>query len=110
MDAHSPRQLKPSTLKNPLHNLFRKPRWQTQESVAALAQNYPGLSKNLYPINSNNPLPYTGNWEANNPPVWKLLEPALRLTTKMLTSSQVLPWVSYDITHFISKLRAVNNS
>lgn len=55
---------------------------------------YENPRQTLHPMNVNHSLPYSGKWEANNPDVWKIMEPGLRIATRLLLSAHALPYVS----------------
>lgn len=109
VDIHSDRELKPTTLTNPLGPLFRKERWETQESIKELRNyNWPEYRRKLHPMSVNYTLPYEGNWEANNPHLWKMMEPSLRLAERLLMGTQTLQHVrTYTLSSCKAKEQAV---
>ncbi|CAG8953282.1 hypothetical protein HYFRA_00003489 [Hymenoscyphus fraxineus] len=109
-DHHSGRKLKLPTLKNPLGLLTRKTNWETESSRRMLKGYWSyrrGKEPKSYdhvefttpreaplPMNINIPtIPYKGNWEANNPIVWEVVEPGLRIAEMLLMDRSTLAYL-----------------
>jgi len=85
LDAISTRTLKSlDLLHNPIHPVFAKSRWERTPD-----HRFGRQPDSLYPIGKG----YPGYWVADNDIVYNAIEPSLRLASRMLLSSHMLPWV-----------------
>ncbi|CAG8983494.1 hypothetical protein HYALB_00004294 [Hymenoscyphus albidus] len=109
LNVNSDRKLNLPNLRNPIGPTLAKRKLETRETFKIYKQYESNVRKNTYPMNVNYPLPYDGRWEANNPHVWKVLEPCLRLAQRLLMSSQTLQHT--QLKHSIGgKLSKVNKA
>jgi hypothetical protein len=83
LDAISTRSLKPGNLTNDIHPLLRS--WE--DTISRWFRR-----DKLYPIGHG----FHGDWIADNPVVWKILEPVLKLASRILMHVHKTPWVSYS--------------
>jgi hypothetical protein len=77
----SSRNLPPATLANDIIPLLQKYRWEKTPPKAF-------TRTDLYPLSNGN-----GLWVMDNPEVARIMEPILRLASRILLSSYMLPWV-----------------
>jgi len=84
LDALCTRDLVPGNLQNGIVPFLQRDSW---EKVPA----QPDFQRSrLYPVKNG-----TGMWIADNDEVWKVLEPCVRVASRLLLSTYLLPWVSY---------------
>ncbi|KAF7900508.1 uncharacterized protein EAF01_007810 [Botrytis porri] len=79
------------TLTNPIDPLFEIDQWQprhTLETWPVIQMDFPS-HKPFFPIEPDN----TGVWTADNPAVWRRLDPVLRLCTRFLHHSAATCWL-----------------
>lgn len=83
LDAISDRKLKEGNLRNKIHPIMTRDRWENvpPSSFGRTA---------LYPVESG-----TGLWSSDNNEVWRVLQPSLKLASRILLSSHMLGWVSF---------------
>lgn len=82
LDVISSRKLKDGNLRNGILPIMERDRWETRPP-------YPHWRRNhLYKV-TNAP----GYWSVDNPDVWRVLEPCLRLASRYVMSMHCLPWV-----------------
>lgn len=81
LDALCTRDLVPGNLKNGIVPFLRRENWE-KVPYAHFSR------KHLYPVEGG-----TGMWIADNDEVWKVLEPCVRLASRILLSVELLPWV-----------------
>ncbi|OBT65198.1 hypothetical protein VE03_04725 [Pseudogymnoascus sp. 23342-1-I1] len=67
-------------LDNPIHPILALQHWRTRESMPA--------NRAFWRIGNGRP----GYWEANNPLVWEILEPILKLASQFLVNSHISHW------------------
>jgi hypothetical protein len=89
LDVISDRTLKPGNLKNGIHPLVARDRWEDKPPQPSFTRDY------LYPLKNGN-----GYWSSENPAVWRVLEPCLRLASRFLLSMHALPWVEVSAEGF----------
>lgn len=82
LDCLTTRDLKEPTLKNSILPLFGRRNWEKRPH----ARDFP--KKHLYKIGNG----HEGFWVAHNPIVWEILRPILQLTSRLLSSSDLLHW------------------
>ncbi|TGO63846.1 hypothetical protein BCON_0010g00110 [Botryotinia convoluta] len=84
MDVITDRQLKESTLDNPIMPLFQQQRWETQPHQPDLTRDH------MYPLIIDGV--QRGDWSMHNPLVYEKLKPVLQLASRTITSMYTLPW------------------
>jgi hypothetical protein len=82
LDVLSNRKLNDGNLRNEILPLMAWDRWETKPPSPYWKRNY------LYPVQNG-----TGYWTVDNPEVWRVLEPCVRLATRHLMSMHCLAWV-----------------
>lgn len=82
LDVISDRELKKGNLENCIHPLLARDRWENEPPQPSFTRDY------LYPLHNEN-----GLWSSDNPDVWRVLEPCLKLASRFLVSMHALPWV-----------------
>jgi len=82
LDCLPTRELTSGNLQNDIIPMLRRDRWERVPAQPDLTRDH------MYPLSNGN-----GIWSADNPEVWKILEPILRLASRMLMSIHVMPWV-----------------
>lgn len=88
LDAITNRRLRASTLNLELHPAFRRDRWEVLVD--------PTFNRKLYSMDDLADLPdgLGGEWVAGNDLVWRVIVPALRIATYIISSAYLLPFVS----------------
>jgi hypothetical protein len=77
LDAITFRELNPISLQNPINEIMSRDRWTLRD--------YPP-----HPIAGGSA---NDHWESNNELVWSLMEPCLRLASRMFSNMHKHPWV-----------------
>jgi hypothetical protein len=86
LDCLPTRELKPGNLQNAILPILQRENWERTPAQPDLTRDH------LYPLPNGQ-----GMWSANNDVVWKIMEPIVRLSSRMLTSVHVTPWVCLSI-------------
>lgn len=81
MDCLTTRELRSSTLDNPIIPLLQKENWEKTPH-----SDFP--KRDMYQIRG-----HPGVWSAHNETVWSILKPILQLASELLQSADLLPWV-----------------
>lgn len=82
LDCLPTRELQAGNLQNGILPIMYRENWATGR--------LPDWDRfNLYPLKNGN-----GHWQASHAYVWNLIQPCLRLASRMLLSVHLLPWVS----------------
>lgn len=89
MDVLTDRELKGSTLNNPIMPLFQQQRWEIKPHQPDLTRDH------MYPLIIDGVR--RGDWSMHNPLVYEKLKPVLQLATRTITSMYTLPWVGIDL-------------
>lgn len=82
LDVISDQKLKGPNLQNGIIPMLGRDRWESQPPQPSFTRNY------LYSLWNGR-----GLWSSENPEVWRVLEPCLRLASRILLSLNTLPWV-----------------
>ena len=80
LDAYSNRELNPSNLTNPIHQIMARDRWTLRD--------WPPLV-----VPGGSPLLNNGYWYEGNDLVWEVMKPCLRLASRMCSHFHTHPWV-----------------
>jgi hypothetical protein len=91
LDVFTLRNLKDGNLQNGILSVMARDRWETRPPNPRWKRNH------MYPLKDG-----SGFWTVDNPGVWAVLEPCLRLATRHLMSMCCLPWVRnlFNIEHY----------
>ncbi|KAF4629310.1 hypothetical protein G7Y89_g8843 [Cudoniella acicularis] len=81
LDALCIRDILPGNLQNDIIPLFDRPSWELSPAQPAFTRKF------LYPFADG-----SGYWTAHNDEMWRILEPVVRLASRMLMLSYLLPW------------------
>jgi hypothetical protein len=82
LDYLPTRELMPGNLQNDIMPLLQRENWET-------APAHPDFTRDhLYPLQNGK-----GMWSADNDEVWSVVEPIVKLASRMLMSVHVMPWV-----------------
>ncbi|KAE9369944.1 hypothetical protein N431DRAFT_345678 [Stipitochalara longipes BDJ] len=81
LDCLPTRELEPGNLQNGIIPILRRERWERFPAQPDLTRDH------LYPLQNGN-----GMWSGDNPEVWAILEPVVKLASRMLMSIHVMPW------------------
>ncbi|KAF7931109.1 uncharacterized protein EAE97_009318 [Botrytis byssoidea] len=84
MDVITDRQLKESTLDNPIMPLFQQQRWEIQPHQPDLTRDH------MYPLIIDGV--QRGDWSMHNPLVYEKMKPVLQLASRTIMSMYTLPW------------------
>ncbi|TGO53372.1 hypothetical protein BOTNAR_0297g00050 [Botryotinia narcissicola] len=84
MDVITDRQLKESTLDNPIMPLFQQQRWEMQPHQPDLTRDH------MYPLIIDGA--QRGDWSMHNPLVYEKMKPVLQLASRTIMSMYTLPW------------------
>ena len=82
LDVITSRKLKHANLQNGILSIMGRDRWETRPPNPRWQRNH------LYPLKDG-----TGFWTVDNPAVWAVLEPCLKLASRHLIAMNCLPWV-----------------
>ena len=82
LDCLPTRELKAVSLRNSILPILRRENWEKAPAQPDLTRDH------LYPLQNGR-----GMWSADNDVVWNVMEPIVRLASRMLTSIHVTPWV-----------------
>jgi hypothetical protein len=82
LDCLPTRELKPGNLQNDILPILQRENWERAPAQPDFTRDH------LYPLKNGN-----GMWSADNDEAWNVMEPIVRLTSRMLTSVHVMPWV-----------------
>lgn len=89
MDVITDRELKDSTLDNPILPIFEQRNWESQPSQPQFTRDH------MYPLEIDGQR--HGDWSMHNPLVTEKMVPILKLASRTLTSMCALPWVGIDL-------------
>jgi hypothetical protein len=84
LDTISDRKLKDGNLRNGIHPVLARDRWENAPLTSSFQRTQ------LYPVEGG-----TGLWSSDNDEVWRVLEPCMKLASRILLSIHVLGWVSF---------------
>ncbi|CZT51943.1 uncharacterized protein RSE6_13170 [Rhynchosporium secalis] len=87
LDCLTNRQLKPIDLTNQIWPIFQQNKWVPENNPV-----YDLRESTLGPDQYGNARLGTIAWDANEPKIWKHLEPCLRLSCQILSRLESLPW------------------
>lgn len=85
IDCLPTRDLKPGNLQNGIIPLLRRESWQQAVGTPRFTNHRP---ENFYKMINGN-----GYWTMGNDEAWNVMEPSLRLASRMMMSSHLIPWV-----------------
>ena len=88
LDCLPTRELKSSNLRNSILPILQRENWEKAPAQPDLTRDH------LYPMQNGR-----GMWSADNNVVWSVMEPIVRLASRILTSIHVTPWVI--LCHFL---------
>ena len=83
LDVIVDRDLKPGNLNNSICSIYKRDVWEVTPSTS-FARVTP------YPVING-----TGQWLGSNDQVWEMLLPAIKIASRYMMSSHLLPWVQY---------------
>ncbi|QSZ32068.1 hypothetical protein DSL72_001637 [Monilinia vaccinii-corymbosi] len=84
MDVITDRELKSSSLDNPVMPMLRPNRWESKPSTPQFTR------EEMYPLTVDGE--EKGEWSMLNPLVFEVMKPVLQLATRTITSMYTLPW------------------
>jgi hypothetical protein len=82
LDALCTRDLVPGNLSNGILSFLQRDAWERRPARPEFQRKY------FYRVKGS-----SGTWIARNDEVWRVLEPCVRLATRILMSTYLLPWV-----------------
>jgi hypothetical protein len=88
LDCLPTRELKSGNLRNAILPILQRENWEKAPAQPDLTRDH------LYPLQNGR-----GMWSADNDVVWTVMEPIVRLASRILTSVHVTPWVF--LCHFV---------
>jgi hypothetical protein len=84
LDCLPTRELIPANLQNDIIPMLRRENWERTPAQPDFTRDY------LYPLKNGR-----GVWSADNDEVWNVMEPIVKLASRMLMSIHVMPWVCF---------------
>ena len=88
LDCLPTRELLPGNLSNDIIPMLRRENWERAPPQPDFTRDH------LYPLRNGN-----RTWSGDNDDVWEILEPVVRMTSRMLMSIHFMPWVCMPLQH-----------